>query len=382
MLSPVVPNAMRKAIIGKYKRWIGRSELEYPTSICPLETQYCQRLPPRVLHLPTTLNKSFSSASMAKQIIFITGGSGYIGGTVIEAAIRDGYAVTALSRSEASDAKITKLGASPVRGDLMSTDVLTREAAKADIVINIADSIAGEFGKITVGERFKINNGAIDAIVEGMKGSGKPLVLTSGSLYTAPDPEGKETDETSPGQPDNHPFKTDFEPRNLAYVKDNIRVMFVRLAPYVFGRGGSGVKLLMERFAEGGAGVYIEEGKAHITTVDVEDAARLFLLIAKKGRAGEMYNATWETHVTQRQLAEAICKQIDVPCHALPFEAACGQMGEWFATFLASENRASNKKAREELGWEIRAEKGILEDIASGSYVAVAETLKAKKTAA
>jgi nucleoside-diphosphate-sugar epimerase len=135
---------------------------------------------------------------MSNQKLFITGGSGYIGSVVIEYAIAEGFLVTALSRTPESDVKIKVLGATPVRGDLKSHDVLTREASKADAVINIADVISSNYA-IAMDERFQINNDAIDALAAGLKGSDKPLVLTSGTVYAAPDSEGKETDESNPG---------------------------------------------------------------------------------------------------------------------------------------------------------------------------------------
>ncbi|KAF2255396.1 putative NAD dependent epimerase/dehydratase [Trematosphaeria pertusa] len=314
---------------------------------------------------------------MSGQTIFITGGSGYIGSTIIEKAITEGYKITALSRTKSSDEKLKKLGAMPVRGDLATHDVLTREAAKADIVINVADALAGDYS-MPQEQRFAINNAAVGALAEGMKGNGKPLVLTSGSLIVAPDPEGKETDETSPPWPTGpfRQFKELMDGRNLEYMEQGIRVCSVRLAPYVYGRGGSGVALFMKRFAATGGAFYVDEGSARTTTVHVEDAARLYLLVAQKGRAGEAYNATFETDVTQRQIAEAIAKQLGLACPSMPKADLEATMGPFFATFLSAENRASNKKAKEELGWEVRAEKGILDEIATGSYVEVAKGLK------
>jgi nucleoside-diphosphate-sugar epimerase len=315
---------------------------------------------------------------MSSKSLFITGGSGYIGSTVIETALAQGYTITALSRSEQSDDHIRSIGATPVRGDLKTHDVLTAEAAKADVVINIADSIAREFGKMLPDERFAINNSATKALAQGLKGSGKPLILTSGTLYARSDPEGKETDEESPAWPEGegHPFASSHEKDNLAYKDDGVRVCIVRLAPYVYGRAGSGVKLFMQNFAKAGAGMYVNDGSARITTVHVEDAARLYLLLAENQKASGIYNAASETTPTQGQLAQAIAKAIGVECHAMPYKDAAAKMGDWFATFLSCECRASNKKAKEELGWQIRAEKGVLEDIESGSYVGLAEQLK------
>jgi nucleoside-diphosphate-sugar epimerase len=86
-------------------------------------------------------------------------------------------------------------------------------------------------------------------------------------------------------------------------------------------------------------------------------------------------NATAENDITQAQLAEAICKAIDVPCKSVAYEDASARAGAFLAGFLTLECRASNRKAREELGWEIK-EKGIMEDVEFGSYVEVAKALK------
>ena len=70
--------------------------------------------------------------------LFLTGASGYVGSVVIQFAITQGYKVHGLSRTQDSDAKLTSLGATPVRGDLTSLDVLRRESAEADAVIHLA----------------------------------------------------------------------------------------------------------------------------------------------------------------------------------------------------------------------------------------------------
>ncbi|KAJ4301178.1 hypothetical protein N0V90_003268 [Kalmusia sp. IMI 367209] len=316
---------------------------------------------------------------MSKQTIFITGGSGYIGSVVIETALAQGYAVNALSRSESSDAKLRTLGANPVRGDIKSLEVLTREASQADIVINIADAIAGNYG-ISHEERFAINFAAYDALAEGLKGTGKPLVVTSGALNAAPHPDGEETDESSPGWPEGHIYAKGFESNKGKYVDQGVRVCYIRLAPYVYGRGGSGVKLFMGMWAPRGSGAFIIPGTTPTTTVHVEDAARLYLLIAEKGKTGESYNATSETNVTQAQICEGICKTLGIPCNKVELEDAKAKMGDFLAVFLTAQCRASNKKAKEQLGWTIQAEKGILDEIESGSYVEVAKQLKKGST--
>lgn len=314
------------------------------------------------------------------QAIFITGGSGYIGSVLIEHAIAQGYTVRALSRREDSDEHLRSLGASPVRGDLTSHDVLTREASQADIVVNIANALSDSLtkGKIdqgTMKEPYRINIEALEVIGKALVGTGKSLVLTGGSLTVAADSEGKDTNEASPLWPDS-PFGNGIEETGLPLKDQGVRVCCVRLAPYVYGRGGSGVKLFMGMGARMGEMIYVDEGAARITSVHVDDAARLYLLVAQKGRAGEIYNATSETHVTNRKLTKAMAKAIGVPTRSQTYAETEAEFGLFLAKFFSLENRASNKKAKEEFGWEPKAQNGILEEIATGSYVQVAEELR------
>ena len=53
----------------------------------------------------------------------------------IAAALQTVYG---LSRSEAGDAKLRALGATPVRGELTTLDVLREQSAEADAVLHLA----------------------------------------------------------------------------------------------------------------------------------------------------------------------------------------------------------------------------------------------------
>jgi nucleoside-diphosphate-sugar epimerase len=307
------------------------------------------------------------------QHVFMTGASGYIGSVVASFFIAQDYTVHALSRTPSSDAKLLALGATPIRGDLTSHTVLSREACKSDIVVHLADARLETPGDLEKG--YAINNAAISALAEGIAGTDKKLILTSGTGFTAADPDGNETNEDSPSWPDS-PFGSGMETLVPELKKKGINVNMVRLAPWVYGRGGSGVKLLMDGAARAGVVTYVEPGTKCTTTVHVDDAARLYLLVAQKATAGEIYNASSETNVTFRQLAEAMGAMLNVPVLGMSYDELEGKVGTFFAKFLSTENRASNAKAHKDLGWRIEAEKGILDEIASGSYVEVAQALR------
>ncbi|KZL75077.1 nad dependent epimerase [Colletotrichum incanum] len=305
--------------------------------------------------------------------IFMTGASGYIGSVITELANADGYKIRALSRTEASDEKLRGLGVVPVRGDLCSLDILRHESAQADMVLHLATAYV--FGSEPYETFGPTDIAAVTAIADALAGTDKPLVVTSGTLSVSADPTGAETTEASPAEtsPLNTRIKTELH--SLGLASRGVRVMSVRLAPYVYGRGGSGVAHFLSIAARTGSVTYVDGGKNRITVVHVDDAARLFLLAAEKGRAGEIYNASSATDITSIQLSQAMAAAIDVPLRNISVEDARAQMGPTVAFFLAAENRASGAKAKKELGWSPRG-LGILEEISKGSYREVAKALK------
>src|SRR5215207_5210843 len=72
--------------------------------------------------------------------VFITGGTGLIGSTVVAELIDHGHSVTALVRSDASAQAATAAGATPLRGSLADLDAVRTGADAADGVIHLAFS--------------------------------------------------------------------------------------------------------------------------------------------------------------------------------------------------------------------------------------------------
>ncbi|OTA65992.1 putative NAD dependent epimerase/dehydratase [Hypoxylon sp. EC38] len=309
-----------------------------------------------------------------KQRIFMTGASGYVGSRITEFAIAQGYEVYGLTRSDASAEKLKKLGGVPVPGDLSSLDVLRRESAAADIVIHLADPFNLDLSN---GYRHVIEAQAAvaDAFADSLKGTNKPLVTTSGTLLAQADPNGGETDETAPYHEHGLVSRDVVEAYDQSLAKKGIKVSTIRLAQWVYGHGGSGVRLVLQMSAQRGEVLYVDDGNNYVSTVHVDDAARLYLLAAQKAPAGSIYNATDSTNITFRDMALAMAQVLHVPTRSITREEAISQLGEFFGGFLAANNRASSAKARRELGWEIQEKQGILYEIRSGSYAAVAREL-------
>lgn len=309
---------------------------------------------------------------MQQKRLFITGASGYLGSVITCLALSSKYAVFALSRSPSSDRKLEILGAVPVRGDLTTLDVLRREAAASDGVIHLATSYT--FGEPSFDAALPVDTAAVDAIASGLLGTLKPLIITAGTLQVVPDPNGHETDESAPANVETTFKRHLVEAHALELVHKGVKVSSIRLAPYVYGRGGSGVARMMGMGLKLGGLFTINGGENRTTTVHVDDAARLYLLALEKSAGGEAFNASGATDVTARELYGAIGKAVGVKVEDISFDEAKGRMGEMVSWFLKAENRASGEKARRVLGWEVK-EMGVLDEIEKGSYKAFAEEL-------
>ncbi|TGO44692.1 hypothetical protein BOTNAR_0764g00020 [Botryotinia narcissicola] len=296
------------------------------------------------------------------QRIFMTGATGYIGFVITELAIAEGYEVHGLSRSESGDSKLLEAGAVPVRGDLTSLDVLRRESSEADIVLHLATVYHITNASAGYDAVWPIDKAAVEAIADGLEGSNKPLVVTGGTLFVSPDSDGGETTETSPEDPEPLNTRQQAESHALELAMRGIRVVAIRLAPWVFGRGGSGVKIFMDISKQAGEVTCVDGCKNRTTTVYVDDAARLYLLAAQNARSGEVFNASSATNVTFLEMWETMAKSLNVPLKHLSTEEAVAKLGPFLTKFISVENRATGAKARDVLGWEPTG-LGILEEI-------------------
>lgn len=305
--------------------------------------------------------------------IFVTGATGYIGRVVTERALAQGHNVFGLSRSEEGDAKLKALGATPVRGELTNLNVLRKESSKADAVLHLA--FIHDWG-MDYEEVLRIDMAAVDALGDPLRGTEKALVVTSGTAVVDPDPAGGETTEDSPlSKTFVLKDRIRSERHALSRSKDGVRVSALRLPPYVYGRGGSYfVPMLMEAAAKAGASLYVDNGSLRTSDVHVDDAAELYLLAAKKAKPGEVFNGAGSTTVTLRQLAEGIGAALGLPVRSVSREEAEAKWGQFLTSFVQFENRASNRKAVQQLGWQPTGI-DMLSDIRSGSYRELAAKL-------
>lgn len=210
-----------------------------------------------------------------------------------------------------------------------------------------------------------------------MKDSGKHLIVSSGSGGRVADPNGGETDEMA-AEDEGFPLRERMVSDRLAMEKEKegIRVSVLCVAPFVYGRGGSTfLPWLIDKAYSAKVSLYVGDGSQNVTTLHVDDAATLYLAVAKHGTGG-IFNASGSTTLTAKEVAEAVGTLLNVPVRSVAMEEAVKNeyLGPILALFMSMQCRSSSKKAREELGWK-PVGVDLPTDVAHGSYVEYAAKL-------
>ena len=182
--------------------------------------------------------------------VFVTGATGWVGSAVVQELLGAGHQVTGLVRDADKAAQLAATGAEALRTTLDDLDTLRAAASAADAVIHTAWGT--DYSKFI--ENSEQDRRVIDALGAALKGSNRPLLVTSGLLGL---PSGAtELDLPNPASP----RKSEATAR--AWAERGVRAATVRLAPSVHGLGDHGfVPSLIRMAKQKGVSAYLGDGQ-------------------------------------------------------------------------------------------------------------------------
>ncbi len=280
--------------------------------------------------------------------IFITGATGYIGGSIAVRLVKSGVHVRGLIRNEVNADWLVAHGIEPVLGELSDSDLLELEARKSDGVINAASADHAE---------------SVQALIKGLSGTSKPLLHTSGSSIVGDDARGSHQsgtifDEYTPIVVS----ELKLARRNIDLKVLSASAMGIRsivICPSLIYGQGEGlnpnsvqVPFLASNARQQGRVQIVGAGLNVWSNVHIDDVVNLYMLCLEKAPAGALYFAE-NGEASFKEIGSALSKRLGLPAvESLNPDVAANLWGIPRAHYsFGSNSRVRSVRAKNELGW-------------------------------
>src|SRR4051812_3297094 len=253
---------------------------------------------------------------------FVTGGSGFVGGALIERLRREGWDVRALARSDRAAGRVRELGAEPVMSDLDDVRIEHCEVAfhAAAKVEDFGDP--AEFERINVQGTRNVIHACREAGVRRLVHVGTEAALMAGQPLVNVD----ETAELRPDSPSLYPStKAKAEELGRAAHGDGPGTAVVRRR-FVWGRGDETLLPQVIEMVRSGRFRWVGGGRQLTSTTHIDNTVEGLWLAATRGPAGGVWFVTDGEPVVFRDfMTEWLGTQgVEIPDKSVPAPVAGG----------------------------------------------------------
>lgn len=295
--------------------------------------------------------------------VFVTGATGYIGGSVSTKLLEAGHEVIGLARSDDAAAALKKRGIEPLPGDLNLYAPFIEVTKRVDAVINAASSD---------------NPFVAHALLTGLAGSGKTLIQVSGSSVISTYDNGEANEhifhEETPFTPEpEKAMRVAIDRSVLAAAQNGVRSIVIRPS-LIYGRGigvnAASVQIpkLIDAARKAGVARHVGRGLNIWSHVHIADVVDLFLLALKDALPGSLFYIE-NGEADFKTVTRAIGRMLGLGDRSedWPIGAAVEGLGPGAHLSFGSNSRVRADKARQVLGWQPKGGT-LIDEIENGVY--------------
>jgi dihydroflavonol-4-reductase len=221
--------------------------------------------------------------------VFLTGGSGFVGGALGRALVERGDEVVALARSDTAAAALTGFGAAVARGDTLDEDALAAGMAGCELVYHVAG--INTMCPLDPDALMRVNVRGAEAAVRAAARAGVRRVVLTSSAAALGEVAGTVGSEASPhrGSYLSVYERSKHEGEQAAFAAaQRVGIELVAVDPSSVqgpGRAGGTGRILIA-YLNGRLKAFVD---TRISVVDVDDTVSGHVLAAERGVAGERY---------------------------------------------------------------------------------------------
>ena len=286
--------------------------------------------------------------------VFVTGATGVLGRATLPLLVRDGHTVHALARSDANEALIRELGATPVRADLFDSAAMRDAVRGHDAVLHLASKIpsSSKVGRRSAWrENDRIRTEGTRILADAALDGGASVFVYPSVTFLYPDCGDAWIDAagTAPAP---------------AWFLDSTLVAEAEVARFADGESRRGVTLRMGPFygptstqarellalARKGVGMVLGSPQAYEPLIWIADAAQAVVAAMLRAPSG-VYDIVDDEPLTRQELTAAIARAAGKRRLWRPPLWAVRLIAGDVARVNARSQRVSNRRFKAATGW-------------------------------
>ena len=256
--------------------------------------------------------------------VFVTGGSGFVGGHLIEALVAAGHVVRAMARSERSADVVAGFGATPVRCDLEGVDAAALAGCEA--VVHAAARVE-DWGPEAAFRAANVE-GTQRLLDAALEAGARRFVLVSTNATVVENLDLYDVDETRPypaGARLPYP-KTKSEAEALVLAAHGPELSTIAVRPcFIWGPRDASVLPTLQRIVADGGFAWMDGGRARVSTTHVGNLVNALVLAVESEETGACFVAD-EEDTTMRAFLGGLAETVglELPDRSVPGALARG----------------------------------------------------------